>query len=504
MSSRTSFIELHLLIRRRPAGQLLQRRERVALDELVDVREGRRHSAGQRRVAGRRPSAGSPTRPGARPGAGAPSARPSTLGVAAVPAVGEDHDDRAAGHAPHAPLVVERAQALAEPGAARPVGDRARPRAASAASGSRDDSSRVSRVSRVPRANASTRPRPTTAACRKRSSARAYGSIEPLTSSSSTSRRGPLGRLEERAVASARRRRAARAARCGAGRAGRAARPARPQPARPAQRAGEAQVGHQPARLGELGGGVGGEVLVAQHLGRAEAHRERRRRRSRVAVVVVGRRRRRRRSSSASVISASAGVGGAERRRTPLPERGERAVVGVDVLGAAHERGPARPVHARRGRRRPTRAERLGERDASLPTGTSSPAPRSTRANATGDAGRRRRRRRRQARARGTAARCTRSPSPCSRDALLVLAVLEDRAERGVDRRARRASARRARRAPAPSRSSRRRPAACRARARAAPRPRRRPGGPARSATSGARRRTIATSRSKSGCSTQW
>ena len=61
---------------------------------------------------------------------------------------------------------------------------------ASAASGSRDDSSRVMRVSRVPSANASTRPRPTTAAWRNRRSARAYGSIEPDTSHSSTMRRG--------------------------------------------------------------------------------------------------------------------------------------------------------------------------------------------------------------------------------------------------------------------------------------------------------------------------
>ena len=54
-----------------------------------------------------------------------------------------------------------------------------------------------------------------------------------------------------------------------------------------------------------------------------------------------------------------------------------------------------------------------------------------------------------------------------------------------------------------PSRSSRRPPAACTARGRACRRRRRPPRGPARRRP-GARTRTIATSRSKSGCSTQW
>ena len=72
-----------------------------------------------------------------------------------------------------------------------PAQSTTRPAAAcTAASGSRDDSSRVTRVSRVPSANASTRVRLTTAACTNRTNARAYGSMEPLTSSSSTSGRG--------------------------------------------------------------------------------------------------------------------------------------------------------------------------------------------------------------------------------------------------------------------------------------------------------------------------
>ena len=59
----------------------------------------------------------------------------------------------------------------------------------SALSGSRCESSRVTRVRRVPSVNASTRWRPTIAACMNRKNARAYGSIEPETSSNTTSRR---------------------------------------------------------------------------------------------------------------------------------------------------------------------------------------------------------------------------------------------------------------------------------------------------------------------------
>ena len=65
---------------------------------------------------------------------------------------------------------------------------------ATAASGSRSDSSRVIRVSRVPRANTSTRCRPITAAWANRTRARAYGSIDPLTSRSRTNRRGRIPR----------------------------------------------------------------------------------------------------------------------------------------------------------------------------------------------------------------------------------------------------------------------------------------------------------------------
>ena len=62
--------------------------------------------------------------------------------------------------------------------------------ASRAASGSRDPSSRVMRVQRVPSVNTSTCARPTTATCANRTKARAYASIEPDTSHSSTTRRG--------------------------------------------------------------------------------------------------------------------------------------------------------------------------------------------------------------------------------------------------------------------------------------------------------------------------
>ena len=48
--------------------------------------------------------------------------RPTSCGLAALPAVGEDHDHRAAGHPAAAVAVVERAQRVADAGAARPVG----------------------------------------------------------------------------------------------------------------------------------------------------------------------------------------------------------------------------------------------------------------------------------------------------------------------------------------------------------------------------------------------
>ena len=148
---------------------------------------------------------------------------------------------------PHS--LVEPAQPVAEAGAAATSRRPARPALRSASSGSREPSSRVMRVSRVPRANASTRRRPATAACTKRSRARAYGSIEPLTSSSSTSRRWRVAGVRKwRRIGSPSVRSAARTVRRRSGRAVRCV--GRRHPQRPARRAGEAQAGHQPVGLG--------------------------------------------------------------------------------------------------------------------------------------------------------------------------------------------------------------------------------------------------------------
>ena len=188
-------------------------------------------------------------------------------------------------------------------------------------------------------------------------------------------------------------------------------------------------------------------------------------------------------------------------RRMPAEHGAERRVVGGDVLGPADQRRPTRPVGARG----------ATARRAPAPGRSSTVAPVGARAT-------------RRALAAPRPARTDRSRSSAGRpeavghasgtagdrladervdavvaDPLLVLAVLDDRAERGLGRRGRRGRPAEQRRAPAPSRSSRRCPAACRARACGSRRPPPPPGGPASPATSGARSRTIATSRSTLG-----
>ena len=162
-------------------------RQRVTLHELVDVGERGRHAAGEWRVARRHLERIDPhDAVGYAPrrcicsasSSGSPRSHPSERITTSAPPC----------HAAHAPAVVEPGETFAETGSARPVGDPRR------SLGEGDvgvvaPSSRVIRVSRVPRANASTRRRPATAACTKRSNARAYGSIDPDTSSRSTRRR---------------------------------------------------------------------------------------------------------------------------------------------------------------------------------------------------------------------------------------------------------------------------------------------------------------------------
>ena len=98
------------------------RGERMPFHETVNVREGGRHSPGQRRVAGRDLQRVDPDQP-VGDALQALHLLGEEVGVTAVPAVGHDHDDRVAGQPAHAPLVVERAQPDAEPRPAAPVGD---------------------------------------------------------------------------------------------------------------------------------------------------------------------------------------------------------------------------------------------------------------------------------------------------------------------------------------------------------------------------------------------
>ena len=99
--------------------------------------------------------AGSPRRAGAPAGAAARSASPSSVGVAALPAVGEDHDDGARGPPRAGPSGRRTPPAPRRAGCRRTSPGWRRPAAASARSGSRRRSSRVTRVSRVPRVNTS-------------------------------------------------------------------------------------------------------------------------------------------------------------------------------------------------------------------------------------------------------------------------------------------------------------------------------------------------------------
>ena len=100
---------------------LVERVQAVAAHERVAVGQRRRHAAGPRREAARRSRAGSPTRSGTRAATAAPSRARHERGVAALPAVREDHDESAARHAAPAVAVVELLQSVADPGPARPV-----------------------------------------------------------------------------------------------------------------------------------------------------------------------------------------------------------------------------------------------------------------------------------------------------------------------------------------------------------------------------------------------
>ena len=194
-------------------GQRRQRRERVAGQEVVECAAARRPC--------RAPAARSPAR--ALSGFSQITrcaerrrraiSRGELVGVAAVPAVGQDDDDRAAADAP-AVLAVERAQRLADARAARPVDDGAggaRQRAVGIAAGE------LARDARQPRAE---RERLDAAARGDRAPARTAAAparrapSSPTRRRRATSRRGRVGGLAPAAVAAARRRSAATRASC--------------------------------------------------------------------------------------------------------------------------------------------------------------------------------------------------------------------------------------------------------------------------------------------------
>src|SRR5215212_5600548 len=120
----TSFIILSLAFCRAGdgKGELLQGLEVVAGEEYVDVRERGRHSTGQGLVAGFGLE-------GVHPDHAAGKTRESLhalrehFHVSSVPAVREDYDRGAAGHAALSPQVHELLDGVAESGSPRPVLD---------------------------------------------------------------------------------------------------------------------------------------------------------------------------------------------------------------------------------------------------------------------------------------------------------------------------------------------------------------------------------------------
>ena len=155
------------------SSRLCQRGQAVPGQQVVKMRQGGDDPALHGRVAGLadvRVDPDEPVRQPAQPGELGAEQR----GVAALPAVGEDHDDRGRRAAPRRP---QRSTNAASTSPSRVPPDQsgmARPAAASACSGSRSRSSRVTRVRRVPRVNTSVDAgaRRTTT-CAKRSSASA-------------------------------------------------------------------------------------------------------------------------------------------------------------------------------------------------------------------------------------------------------------------------------------------------------------------------------------------
>ena len=370
----------------------------------------------------------------------------------------------------HAPPVVERAAARRRAGCRPTSRRRRRPARGEGGVGVVGRQLAGERVSRVPRANASTCPGGGRRRRRGRSGP-APGRRAPSTRTRRAAARAGGAASSGAGVAPAARLAAGaqrRGGPCGAGRGAPRSGGDGPAPAAAAQRRrAQPQVGHQPVGLGAARRACRrrSPCGAAPRPGSSAPCARRR-----PSALVVGR----------PVVGAVVAVVGVERdldgrrgtARTSAgagaaEERGEGPVVGGDVLGPAHERRPAGPVDAASAPVGPTAASASAKATVG-PDGHVEPArPAAPGRSAT--AGSVERRPPASATAgSGTAGhrlRARASSRPWSRTRCCVLAVLQDRAERGVDRRLRRARRARARRAPGPSRSSRRRPAACRARA---------------------------------------
>ena len=300
--------------------------------------------------------------------------------VAALPAVAEDHDDRAAGHPALAPAVEEGLAAPRPAGCRRTSRGRVRPAAASARSGSRRRSARVTRVSRVPSVNTSVdagaAPHHDVGEAQQRvgvgSSSRTRRPAARPRGRRDRSRRRQHARL---AVGAQRRAQGAPGVGGAAPGGGR-----RRRDGRVGGRGAAARTG--PRRCVALGQRQLGDVAVAQHLGaprRWPAPADRRRRPCRPpSGFPRGQQRRQARGPRALRRGAAAGAG---RRRTRRRRPGRSAP-------GRRGRRTAWPAGAVDAARRPTPRASTAVRNAvtrSVVTGT--PAARSTAANPTSSDG---------------------------------------------------------------------------------------------------------------------
>ena len=371
-------------------GQRLERLQVVSGKEDVDVGERRGHAGDERAVAlaaGERVHPDDACEPRA---ADAPSRSPSSCGIAALPAVGGDHDDGAARQRAAAPDVVEGLQVLADPGAPGPVGHGARGVARARDRVAADEVRRQARQARAERERLDV-------------TARAHGGLQEHdhrarvrlhrardVDEEDEPARHDLGRPPG-ALDRMRRRCASPGAACGGGRAcvrrarpgcgasGGAATARRDRARRARERAAARRARSARSRARAA-------ARRPTRRPRSAAPRRRHRRRSSPSPSSAGARRRAAASASIAARTSScmsAGRAVRDRRaRRALPEGRERGVEDLEVVAPRDDRAAQRPVdlvavveaH---------RVERAADRPAGGPGPTSSPASRRIRPNVT-------------------------------------------------------------------------------------------------------------------------